>query len=291
MTKKTIFKNISPYLYILPVILLTIFIKFYPLVDTFYHSFTNWYGTPAYKFVGFENYVEYFSSQTFWQVLSHNIFIIVLGIPLNVILGLILAALLYEKVFAWRYYQSIFFIPTILSIVICGIIWSYFLQLDGIVNVILRLIGLGKLTPDWLASSRYSLWAVLMVIVWRDFGFATLLFLAGLLGADPSVFDAARIDGASWFQTLRYITVPRLKGIIEFFVVITTWAYFNYLFNYIYVMTGGGPGYATVVMEYYIYKEGFGFGYMGAACALSVVLFAITLLFASVETHFMEVEI
>jgi len=291
MTKKVIFRNISPYLYILPAIFLTIFIKFYPLVDTFYHSFTNWYGTPAYKFIGLKNYVEYFSSQTFWQVLSHNIFMIVLGIPLDIILGLILAALLYEKVFAWRYYQTIFFIPTILSIVICGIIWSYFLQLDGIINVILRFVGLGGLTQDWLASSRYSLWAVLMVVVWRDFGFATLLFLAELLGADPSVFEAARIDGASWFQIIRHITVPRLKGIIEFFVVITTWGYFNCLFNYIYVMTGGGPGYATTVMEYYIYKEGFGFGYMGAACALSVVLFVITLLFASIETHFMEVEI
>lgn len=273
-----------PYVYILPSMTILSFVIIYPLCKLFFYSFTKWEGIYAHTFVGINNYISILSNLFFWKIISHN-FMLFLLIPIEVILGISIAWFIHEKVFAWKFYQRVIFLPVILSIVICGIVWSFFLQSAGIVDRFLGLIGLAEFAGGhvWLVDPVFALPAVGIVIIWRDIGFAMVLFLARVESISPSLFEAARLDGASNFQILRYIVIPLLRGIIEIYVVLQIIGFLNHLFTYIYVMTGGGPGYKTTIIEYYIFQQAFRELRLGYASALSVILFGITMIFAFIQ--------
>jgi len=267
-----------PYLYILPAVFVIIFFKGYPLANVFVYSFTNWEGYGNLHFIGLNNYLKLFTNLRFWDVLSHN-GILLLVIPVEVFLGLFVATLLYERLPGWKLYQIGVFLPVILPVVVCGVVWTYFYQWDGLINVMLKTVGLGDLTRLWLVDPRYALFAVMVVIIWKDTGFAIILFLSRLLAIDSSLFDAAKMDGASKIQIFFYITIPQLWTLIEVYIVLTVISIFNSIFSYIYVLTAGGPGYHTTVAEYYIFIKGFEESKLGYASAVAVILFTITLVF------------
>lgn len=290
MSSKWATRNLRAYLFILPSMGIMAFIIVYPLIKLFLYSFTEWEGIYKYSFVGLSNYLSILASSFFWQILSHN-FLLFLLIPIEVVLGVVIAWLIYERVFLWRLHQTLVFLPVVLSIVICGIVWSYFFKSEGIINVILRLIGLGSLTRHaWLADPLFALPAVSMVILWRDLGFAMILFLARIESIDPTLFEAGKLDGCSRFQILYRIVIPLLRGIIEIYVVLSIIGFLNSIFTYIYVMTGGGPGYKTTVIEYFIFDEAFRELRLGYASALSVILFLITMVLAFLQLKFFKGE-
>jgi ABC-type sugar transport system permease subunit len=162
---------------------------------------------------------------------------------------------------------------------VVGGVWSFLLEKNGGINSILRSLGLGAAAPDWLGNPDLALWSVLGVIVWSQLGFGVVLFLARLLSIPPELFEAARLDGARSWRLHRYVTVPQLKGILQFYVVLMTITIMSWIFGYVFVMTGGGPADATVVAELYIYREAFTYNQIGIASAGALVLLASVLVF------------
>ncbi len=166
--------------------------------------------------------------------------------------------------------------PYILAIPVVGMTFVYLLGLNGIINTILRTVGLGFLAQDWLGTITWVLPSLSVVIIYREMGFGVVLFLARLMSLEKEILEAAEIDGANFWQKHFYVTLPQLSGVVEFFVVVELITMLSWVFAYVFTMTGGGPGFASTVMEFYIWKHAFAFRSPGIASALAVVLLLVT---------------
>ncbi len=153
-----------------------------------------------------------------------------------------MSVLLYDQMRGWRVYRSVLFLPYILAVPIVGIVASYIFTLHGVVNDLLAKVGLQSLAIDWIGSEHYALMTVLIVIIWREVGFGIVLFLARLMSQDDAPLEAARIDGAGWWQRLWHVILPELRGTIEFYVVIAATTVLAFAFAYVWTLTQGGPG-------------------------------------------------
>ena len=191
-------------------------------------------------------------------------------------LSLLIAILLFEHVRGWLVYRGVIFMPYILAIPVVGLTFVYLLGLNGIVNTLLKDVGLGFLVQDWLGSIKWVLPSISVVIIYREMGFGMVLFLARLMSLEKEILEAAEIDGANFWQKHIYVTLPQLSAVIEFFVVVELITMLSWVFAYVFTMTGGGPGFASTVMELYIWKHAFAFRSPGIASALAVVLLAVT---------------
>lgn len=265
------------YVYAAPIVALVVLFVAYPTASIVYHSFTRWDGISPSHWIGLANYRALFDDSTFHTAIRNNL-IFALAVPLWVIFPLIVAVLLYENVPGWRFFRAVVFIPAVLSTVVVGILWSAILGYDGPLNSLLRSVGAGGVAQEWLFEPKYSLPAIMIVVLWAGFGYGTLIYLAALAAIDTELFAAAQVDGAGWWSTFWHVTVPGLRRTIELVTVINAIAAFAYMFTYIYVITGGGPGFETYVTEYYVYQQAFNFGNMGYASAVGVVLMLITIL-------------
>jgi ABC-type sugar transport system permease subunit len=163
------------------------------------------------------------------------------------------------------------FFPYILPAAAVGLTFSFLLQRNGVLNQFLP----GGLAPDWLGSPRWVVPSIGGVIIWQQLGFGVVVFTAALLALPQEVSEAARLDGATTWQVQRLILIPQIRGIIEFFVVLEAITVLSQVFNYVYVLTGGGPGNASSVMEFYIWKNGFSLGSVGIASTVAVMLLAV----------------
>jgi ABC-type sugar transport system permease subunit len=209
----------------------------------------------ASQFVGLDNF-EYLvkDDPNFWPAVTHNA-LLLLGLPIMLGLALVVAFLIHDGVRSRKLsaiYRSLVFLPFVLSIVVVGRIFSIFLRSDGPLNSFAGALGWGVDTA-WLGNSGTALGSVLGVIVWREFGLGVILFLARLASAPEELFEAARVEGASWWQTLRHVAIPQLRSTIAFWMLLNVIVMFSWVFNYVYVLTKGGPGSATTVMELEIY--------------------------------------
>jgi ABC-type sugar transport system permease subunit len=227
-------------------------------------------------FVGFDNYELVLDDPTFRLAAKHSA-LLLLAVPLLTIISLLVAVVLFERVRGWRLYRSIVFLPYVLAVPIVGIIFSYILQLNGVLNEALRDVGLGAVALDWIGDEGLALWSVFGVIVWREVGFGIVLFLARLTTVDETQLEAAQIDGAGWWQRLRHVIVPQLRGTIEFYAVVATITMLAWVFAYIWTLTQGGPGNATQIVELYIYNQGVRNSLPGMAAAVAVLLLGTTL--------------
>ena len=277
-------ENLKGYLFILPALIFIIIIFFYPLFQNLLFSFHD-LSQPGSPFVGITNYLIMFRDPVFWTSFKNNILLILL-VPVLVFMSLILSFILYEKIKGWKFYRSTILIPYIISITAIGLFFSLFFQGRGILNSILSSLKLDFLVADWLGSSTFSLPSIMFVILWREFGFGTMLFLARLTTVPEELFDAADMDGANWWQKLRHIVVPQLGTVIEFYVFIMIVTMLSWVFNYVLVMTLGGPARSTYVTEYYIFMEAFRMKKMGVASAASIFMFVITGIFAFVSFRY-----
>ncbi len=213
----------------------------------------------------------------FRETVGHNLLLLI-AVPIMVIISILVAVVLYERLKGWQLYRSILFIPFILAVPIVGVVFSNILQLNGILNEFLRSVGLGRLGLDWIGNPDLTLWSVMGVIIWREVGFGIVLFLARLLSLNEELIDAGKVDGANWWQRLWYVIIPELSTVIEFYVVISIITMLAWVFSYIYTISRGGPGNATQVMELYVYNYAFRNQLPGIASAVAVLLFLVTLI-------------
>lgn len=263
-------RKISPYFFIAPAFIILVLVIIYPIINMIYQSFFTTIAGQD-KFVGFRNYKLALSDELFWIALKNNLKLF-LTVPLLTAISLIIAAILYHKIWGWRIYRSFIFVPYILAIPVVGIVFSYLLQYNGVVNMLLKQIGLPGLASDWLGDPKLAFPSVAAVIIWKQFGFGVVLFLARMMSIDQTLYESADVDGATWTQKFLSITIPQTKSIIEFYVIITLIEMLSWVFNFVYVMTSGGPGNKTTVLEYLIYKKSFGGGDFNIAMAISVML-------------------
>jgi ABC-type sugar transport system permease subunit len=268
-------RRITPYLYMLPMLILMLFVFGYPLLAIFNFSLRRIRGATG-LFIGLENYRQVFKDNVFHDAVTHNL-ILLLAVPIMLIIAILLAAILFDRPRGWRAYRSVLFVPYILAIPVVGVIFSNLLQFNGVVNELLRAAGLRVAALDWIGNPHLTLWTLMGVVIWREVGFGIVLFLARLMSINEDLLDAAKVDGANWWQRLWHIIIPQLKSVIEFFTVVSMITMLAWVFAYVYVLTHGGPGNATQVMELYIYNYAFRNQLPGIASAVAVMLFLVTL--------------
>ena len=268
------YRKHEPWLYLTPMFLTLIFVFGYPLVQLINLSLHRTVKGQA-VFVGLKNYATIFKDDIFIKAVQNNL-TLVLSVPVMVAVALLLSIFLFERIRGWKLYQTTLFLPYLLPIVVVGLIFSYIFQLSGVLNDFLKGAGLGALALDWLGSTKYALWTVMFVVIWKEVGLGVVLFLARLMSVEEELFDAAKIDGANWWQLQWFITIPQLSAVLEFFSVISVITMLSWVFNYVFVMTSGGPGNSTMVTELYVYLQAFRYHQMNIAAATSVLLLLAT---------------
>ncbi len=266
-----------PYLYCAPLVALLAFIFGYPMVKVVDFSTRLVRGSSG-PFIGLDNYRNALDDPTFRNAARHSATLL-LAVPVLVVISILVSVILYDQVRGWRFYRSVLFTPYILAVPIVGIVATYMFTLHGAVNELLAKVGLESLAVDWIGSERYALTTVLIVIVWREVGFGIVLFLARLMSQDDAPLEAARIDGASWFQRLWHVILPELRGTIEFYTVIAATTMLAFAFAYVWTLTQGGPGDATTTLEVYVYNTGEVQSLPGQAAAVATMLLGVMCVF------------
>ena len=273
------------------VILFVVFLAF-PILASFLLSFTSFglrdianpVGTSV---VGIKNYVDLFADPKFWKALFNTFYFVVVGVPVTLAIGLLIATALSRGVTRFRTaFRVGYYLPVITSIVAIAVVWRFLLNPDaGLINMLLG--GLGIKGPAWLADPVFAMPSIIAMAVWRNLGFAMVVFLAGLQTIPATLYEAAGIDGAGRWQAFRYVTIPMLRPTILFMTVITTIGYLQ-LFEEPFVMTKGGPLDATLSITMYMYQQGFTFFHQGYASAIAYVLFVIVALIAFLQFKFLR---
>jgi ABC-type sugar transport system permease subunit len=201
-----------------------------------------------------------------------NNFLLFLIIPLMTLFSLLVSFILYQQIAGWKIYRATLFLPYITSITALGVVFTHILRKAGVLNYFLSSIGLGVLALDWLGDPKIALGTVAVIIFWKQVGFGIVLLLARLMSINNELFEAAMIDGANWWQELTRIAVPQMRTVIQFYVIITGIYILSWIFDYIYIITYGGPGFSTYVLSYYVYQNTFRFRVVGVGNASSLFL-------------------
>jgi raffinose/stachyose/melibiose transport system permease protein len=274
--------------YLIPGIVASLAIIVVPLVMTTWTSFTRWNGVGDQTWIGFDNYTRLFKDTLFWSSFGHIILLILAMAVVPTLLGLVLAAVLFDyvaKKFSNRWaslFRSGFYLPQVIPVAVAGIVWGWILHPDyGALNKILDSIGLSGLAKNWLGDPKYALYSVMAIMIWFQLGYPIVMFMSGLQRIDPSLYEAADLDGATWWQRFRKITVYMIRP--EFYVVlVTTTIAALKIFGPIFVLTRGGPSNATLVPSYFAYKNFFEKAQVGYGSAISTVLTVIIIVLAFV---------
>jgi raffinose/stachyose/melibiose transport system permease protein len=271
-----------------PAMLMFVTFVMFPVLLAAYYGFFKWKGFgPPTNFVGLQNYVTIFKDSTFHDALAHNAVIVVLSLLLQGPAAVLLALLLNQKMRGRSVVRVLIFVPYVVSEVIVGTGWSLMLQTNGAVNDLLVKAGLPSWTVDWLSDPKIAIWSLMLIITWKYIGFAVILFLAGLQGIPQELFEAAAIDGASYWQTQRRITLPLLGPTIRI------WAFLSMigalqLFDLVYIIWGQyvAATAGTSTMATYMVVNGRNAANYGFGNAVAVVLFVISLILALTYQRF-----
>ena len=240
-------------------------------------------------FIGLENYTDLFADPKFWKSLGNTAYFVVVGVPLTLVLGLVIASALSRGITRFRTaFRVGYYLPVITSIVAIAIVWRFLLNPDvGLINMLLKSVGIDG--PAWLANPTLAMPSIIAMAVWRNVGFAMVVFIAGMQAIPAVLYEAAAIDGAGRWKAFRYVTLPMLRPTILFMLVITTIGYLQ-LFEEPFVMTDGGPLDATLSVTMYMYQQGFEFFHQGYASAIAYVLFVIVAVVAFLQFKFLRSE-
>jgi len=273
----------------LPLILLMLVFTVYPVLANFYYSMTKWKGFGTPEWVGFQNYITLFQDVKFWHSLK-NLSVLILYIPAGVFLPLIIAAILRDGLKGWTFFRSVIYLPNILGYVILGTLFSILLSQRGPLIEMLTILGVqdaNKINVLGQSRSAIHMVSVLFVILMK-MGFGCIYFLAAMSSIDSSMYDAASIDGANWWQRFINITVPSISFSVQFFVVLSFIEVFARMYSFIYTLTYGGPGFATFTLEFGIYRQGFKAFKMGYASSWAVVLFIFCSAIAALQIYILK---
>jgi multiple sugar transport system permease protein len=279
-------ETIWGYIFIAPQMLGLVLFILGPALGAFFLSFTSWNMTSAPRWVGLTNYQRQLTDPLFYTLLKNTLYLTFGYIPLVVVASLGLALLVNKKVPLRNFYRSVYFLPTVTSVVAISLLWKWLLQPDfGVINYALSLFGIKG--PLWLSSREWSMPALIMMRVWWGAGYYMVILLAGLQAIPSEYYEAARIDGANNWDQFKHVTVPLLSPTI-FLVVIMAAIWTLQEFDQVFMMTGGGPADATIVLVLQIYRLGFRYFRMGDASALSIILFGIIMLFTFLQFRFSD---
>ncbi|MEV0617248.1 sugar ABC transporter permease [Nonomuraea sp. NPDC050404] len=275
------------WLYLIPSLLLFLAVIVVPFLMNVGVSFTRWSGVGTPRWIGFDNYTRLLEDERFWESFQHNVGLIVAMAVVPTAIGLVLAAALFDyigKRFGTRTasaLRAMYYLPQVLPVAVAGVVWGWMLHPSyGAVN---QIFGLDL---DWLGDPDLALATVMGVMVWFQLGYPVVIFMAGLQRVDPSYYEAAEIDGASWWRKFWHITIPQIRP--EIFVVLLTCTIAALkVFGPIFVLTRGGPGNATMVPSYFSYlnffqKSNVGYG-SAIATVLALIIVVVTFLFLRVQ--------
>lgn len=272
-------KKYTPYLLLSPSLLIMIVFVGYPLIDALRLSlFSYRFGRESSMiWNGLSNYLDLFSNPRFWNSLKNTLIFSSTSVILSFLFGFLLALLFWNMTIKGEnIYRSLILLPTVLTPVVVGLIWKWMLDpMFGLVNYLLNIIGISG--PLWLGNPNMAMASIVLVDVWQYTPFTFLVLLAGLKSLPVELYEAAKVDGASGWQSLTQITIPLLRPIIIIVLLLRTYMSIR-SFDNIYVLTRGGPGTATEVLNMYTYRVGFEFLRMGSASTLSIIIFIVTLL-------------
>jgi multiple sugar transport system permease protein len=261
-----------------------------PVLLAFALSLTNFdlYSLADYgntRFVGFANYAELVRTPLFWKALGNTFYFVIVGVPLSI--GLSLGAAMLLNGAASRLtglFRTALFAPVVTTLVAVAVIWRYLLHTRyGMINYGLDLLGVAPV--DWLGDPDWSMPAIILFAVWKNFGYNMVILLAGLQTIPGDLYEAARIDGANGWQRFRHVTVPALGPMLLLVSILTMAGYFQ-LFAEPYVMTQGGPVESTLSVLYFMYDQGFKWWNLGFASAVAFALFLIMIVFTTLQYRF-----
>ncbi|MBV9893278.1 MAG: sugar ABC transporter permease [Chloroflexi bacterium] len=267
-------------------ILLSIF-AYWPLIQNFTLSFTEWdMISPDKRFVGLDNWIAILSSARFWNITLNTATFMVGSVGLTLVVGLALALLLNQPLRFRNGARTVIFTPTVLSGAAVAIVWYFIFDPNwGVLKTFLGVFGLPS--PRWVVDIHWAMPAVIIVYVWKTAGYAAVIFLAGLQGIPRELYEAARVDGANAWDRFRAVTIPGLAP-ITFFLLVTSILLSFQAFDIINVMTGGGPVIATTTLLYEYYNQGFVGFHAGSAAVYAITLFVLMLVLTIAQLRYVE---
>ena len=274
-SKGNIKENLNTLLLILPWLIVLVIFWLYPLIYAGYLSLTEYNTlTDNSVFIGLKNYKSIFTDEYFWIATKNTLYFVVISVPITLILSLILAELLNQKVAKFRsFFQAAYFMPSVTSLVVISLIFTNLYAKDGYLNTLFSMIGLPTSERGFLLDPSTALNSIIAMDVWLSIGYYMMLFLSSMQTISQDLYDSAKVNGANFWQQLRYITLPGLRSTIFFVIMLDLIKAFQ-VFIEIFVMTKGGPMYSTTSIVYYIFDTAFNHtDMMGYASAVAYILF------------------
>ena len=281
-------RNLTPYLFLVPALLLIGVFVLYPIVSVVYYSFTDYDISTPPVWVGLENYQKLLGDDTFWLALSHSI-VYLLVTPILIVLSIGLAIIVNRRLRGIHVFRALYYIPAVSGSIAIGISWRWLFDTNGLINSFLISLGLLDRPIQWLSEPAAVLPIAMLLTIWAGVGYYSVIFLAGLQNISEDLYDAARIDGCSDLQKHRYVSVPGLRPQIVFVAVISSLAALK-VFDEIYVLTNktGGILDSGTTIVFYLWEQAFRLTHAGYASAIAIVLLAITLVFSIVNIRLLD---
>ncbi|OKH29726.1 lactose ABC transporter permease [[Phormidium ambiguum] IAM M-71] len=279
-------KQLTPYLFLLPALIILGLTVIWPALQAFYLSFTRYeYDiTQAPEWIGLANFQRLIADKIFWQTLRNTLIYLLGVVPILVILPLGLAILVNQKLKGISWFRAAYYTPVIISMVVAGLAWKWLYAENGLLNQILKLIGLNEGIP-WLTSPNLALFSVMFVTIWKGLGYYMVIYLAGLQSIPNELYEAAAIDGSDGLKKHWDITVPLMKPYL-FLVAVISAISATKVFEEVYIMTQGGPRNSSKTVVYYLYDQAFRNLEISYACTIGLVLFLIILVLSIVRILF-----
>jgi multiple sugar transport system permease protein len=265
--------------FIAPAVVVLAVFFFLPVLGALAMSLTDFdlYALSDYhnlRFVGFENYARLLAEPLFWKALGNTLYFVALGVPLSIGASLGAALLVNSRLARFRaFFRTMYFAPVVTTLVAVAVVWRYIFHTRyGFLNYALSGVGIGPI--DWMGDPHWAMPAIVILAVWKNFGYNMIILLAALQNIPEDLYEAARIDGASSWQVFRHLTLPGLGPVLLLVSILTMTGYFQ-LFAEPYVMTEGGPLQSTLSVLYFMYEEGFKWWSLGRASAVAFLLFVL----------------
>lgn len=277
-------KRITFLIYLLPSVILFAFMVLVPVVLAVRYSFFKWSGGPKMEFIGLDNYMNLLVDSNFWHAFLNNLLIVGFSVVGQIGIAFIISIFLMSKLAKWKgFHRTVIFIPVVLSSVVIGFLWGMIYNQDaGILNWLLRSVGLETWIQPWLDDPDIVMYSVTVPIVWQYIGFYLIIFLAAMQSINSEVYEMAELDGATGFKKMQHITLPLLTPTIKIAVMLCIAGNMK-AFDSIFVMTGGGPGSSSTVMAQYAYDTSFKaykLGY-GSAISVGIMILSVALIMIS----------
>ncbi|MEC4987007.1 MAG: sugar ABC transporter permease [Oscillatoria sp. PMC 1068.18] len=270
-------QKLTPYLFLLPAIIILSLTVFFPALQAFYLSFTRYeYDlTLTPEWIGLANFQRLFQDKVFWQTLKNTLLYLIGVVPILVILPLGLAILVNQKLRGMNWFRTAFYTPVIISMVVAGIAWRAIYASNGLLNQFWQQLGFANGIP-WLTNPNLALWSVMVVTIWKGLGYYMVIYLAGLQTIPEELYEAAAIDGSDGIIKHWDLTLPLMRPYLILVAVISAISATK-VFEEVYIMTQGGPRNSTTTVVYYVYEQAFQNLEISYACTIGLVLFLVIL--------------